>query len=96
MKYCMSEENMYRYVNFAVNVFGVDPNQPAEDVANQGIDALSKFLFETLGLDSTLSAIGIDDSHFTQMASKACGGSTLPGFKPLKTEDIVNIYKMCL
>jgi len=66
------------------------------DVAKESIKLLSEFLFDTLGLASTLSEIGIDDSKFSIMAQKACMNGVLPGFKDLNAQDIANIFKMCL
>ena len=58
---------------------------------------LSEFLFTTLGLKSTLSAIGIDQTHFDAMAEKACGaGGVIEGFVPLKKQDVLDIYRMSL
>ena len=49
-----------------------------------------------IGLKSTLTEIGIDDSKFSVMAQKACAGGTLYGFKPLTPKDVEAIYRMCL
>ncbi len=65
------------------------------DGANAAIDALSDF-FHTLGLQSTLTELGIDDSNFSVMAQKACGGGTLQGFKTLTPKDVKAIFRMCL
>ena len=96
MKYCLDETNVGKYVQFGVNVFGIDPSLPAMDIAHEAIDRLSHFLFDTLQLDSTFPAVGIDRTHFATMARKACGGKVLPGFKPLKQEDIEQIFEMCM
>jgi alcohol dehydrogenase YqhD (iron-dependent ADH family) len=56
---------------------------------------LVEFFFKTLGLKSTLSEIGIDDSKFSIMAQKACMGGVLPAFKNLNQQDIETILKMC-
>lgn len=53
-----------------VNVFGVDENLPPMEIANKGIEMMEKFLFETLGLKSSFTDIGIDESHFEVMAEK--------------------------
>ena len=95
MKYCLNEETLPKYVQFGVNVFGIDKNLPPMEIANKAIDMLSDFLFNTLGLDDTLTKIGIDDSNFAAMANKACRGKQINGFIPLKPEDVVNIYNMC-
>lgn len=96
MEYCMTKDNLDRYVTFAVNVFGVNPNQPKALIAQQGIDCLRDFFYNILGLDDTLTKLHIDDTHFEQMAQKACKGNTIDGFKTLTPKDVENIYRMCL
>ncbi len=96
MEYCLDESNVQRYVQFAVNVFGVDPNQEPMAIAKEGIKLLSEFFFQTLGLKSSFTEVGIKREDFATMARKACGGDTLHGFKPLNQKDIENIFEMCM
>ena len=95
MEYCLDESNVSKYVQFAVNVFGVDANQEPMSIAKEGIRRLYDFFFKTLGLQNTLTELGIGDEHFAEMAYKACGGKVLKGFKTLTQEDVVKIYEMC-
>ena len=96
MEYILNEETAPRLYQFGVNIFGIDKDLPALEVGKKAIEKLSDFFFNTLGLQSTLSEIGIDDSKFELMAQNACHGNVLPGFRPLNQQDIVNIFKMCL
>lgn len=96
LEYCLDETTLLRYVQFGVNVFGLDPQQEPMETARQAIERLSAFLFGTLGLESTLTEVGIGEENFPVMARKACAGGTLPGFKPLNQQDIENIFRMCL
>lgn len=96
LEYCLDETTLPRYVQFGVNVFGLDPQQEPMETARQAIERLSVFLFGTLGLKSTLTEVGIGEENFPVMARKACAGGTLPGFKPLNQQDIENIFRMCL
>ena len=66
------------------------------DVGIKSIEMISQFLFKTLELQSTLTEIDIDDTHFSHMAEKACGGSEIRGFTRLNQDDIETILKMCL
>ena len=75
----------------------LDETLPPMEIANKGIEMMEKFLFETLGLKSSFTDIGIDESHFEVMAEKAVRlGGLAYAFKPLAKEDVVNIFKMCL
>lgn len=96
MEYTLDETTVSKFFQFGVNVFGIDASLPQIVVAKKGIALLSDFFFKTLGLKSSFREIGIDDKNFAVMAKKACGGGTLPGFKPLNQQDIENILKMCL
>lgn len=96
MEYCLDETTVSKYVQFGVNVFGLDASQEPMEVARQSIAQVSEFLFGTLGLKSTFSEVGIRKEDFSVMARKACGNGILPGFKPLAQSDIERIFEMCL
>lgn len=96
MEYCLDETTVSKYVQFGVNVFGIDENQEPMVIAKQSIRKLSEFFFDTLGLDDTFTKVGIQAKDFPVMAKKACGDGVLPGFKPLAQKDIEQIFAMCL
>ena len=96
MEYCLDETTVSKYRQFAVNVFGIDENEPPMSAAKAAIAKLSDFLFGTLGLKSTFSALGIDDSNFALMARKACEGKAIHGFKTLTPDEVEKILRMCL
>lgn len=95
MEYCLDETTVSKYVQFGVNVFGIDANLEPMDIAKQSIEKLSAFFFDTLGLDNTFTKVGIEEKDFPVMAKKACGDGVLPGFKPLAQQDIEKIFAMC-
>ncbi len=77
-------------------MFGIDPESEPMEIAEKSIEMLSKFFFETLGLDDTFTKVGIKKEDFPLMAKRACGGDILVnGVKPLHQEDIEKIYEMC-
>jgi alcohol dehydrogenase YqhD (iron-dependent ADH family) len=96
MEYILDDSTAPQFKKFGVNVFGVDASLPDMEGAKKAITCLSHFLFDTLGLQRTLSEIGIDDTNFKVMAQKACRGDVLHGFRSLTPEDVENIYKMCM
>ena len=96
MEYCLEENTLSKYVQFGVNVFGIDAKLSDREIANQAIEKTKEFLFETLGLQSTFAEIGIGKEHFSMMAEKACGGKSINGFKTLYKEDVEKIFEMCL
>ncbi len=96
LEYCLDETTVDRYVQFGVNVFGIDASKAPMEIAKESIQKLSTFLFDTLGLDDTFTKIGIKEEDFSAMAKKACKGGVINGFKPLSQEDIEKIFEMCL
>lgn len=87
--------SMERFVKFAKNVMGLSGDDTKE-LALAGIDALENYFKET-GIPMTLSELGIDEKHFSEMAAHAnVGGYLKDAFVELTNEDIVEIYKDCL
>lgn len=96
MEYCLDDTTVSKYYQFGVNVFGLDSESPRIEVAKKSIELVRRFLFQTLGLKSTFTELGIDDTNFETMAKKAVTGGTQYAFKPLEADDIIAIFKMCL
>lgn len=96
LRYCLDESRVDKYVQFGVNVFGIDPSLAPMEIAEKSIDMLSEFLCETLGLAKNLTELGIDETHFDEMAQKACHNDVIKGFKWLGKDDIIEILRMCL
>jgi alcohol dehydrogenase YqhD (iron-dependent ADH family) len=96
LTYILDEETAPRIKRFGVNVMGVDETLSLMDGAKESIRALEEFFFNTLGLKSTLTDLGIDDRNFAAMAKKACRNDVLHGFTDLTPEDVEKIFRMCL
>ena len=96
MEYCLDESNVDRYVSFGVNVFGIDSSLEPMAIAREAIKRLSDFFFNTLGLQSTFTEVGIKREDFALMAKKACRYGDIKGFKTLTERDVVNIFEMCM
>lgn len=94
--YILDESNASQFKQFGVNLFGLDANLSDMEGAKAAIQRLYDFYFKDLGLQSTLSEIGINDENLKVMAEKACHGGTINGFKTLTPQDVENIYRMCL
>lgn len=98
MKY-VYKSNINMFVQFAVNIMGVDGSyRDPDSIVLEGIARLREF-FKKLGLPSTLKELGIDGSKLELMAKKATGaayGSEHPlgGLKKLYWQDVLEIYKL--
>lgn len=95
MEYCLDETNVDKYVQYGVNVFGIDASQEKMAIARESIRRTEEFLFDTLGLERTFGAVGIKCEDYAMMAQKACRYGDIKGFKTLTPEDVVRIFEMC-
>ena len=96
MRYCLNETTLPKFVQFGVNVFGIDPTKEPMQIAEESIERLSSFLFDTLGLKRSFPEVGIRKEDIPTMARKACRGKVINGFKSLSQADIEKIFEMCL
>ena len=96
MEYCLDETNVDKYVQYGVNVFGIDSSMDKMAIAKESIRLTSEFLFDKLGLQRTFTEVGIKPEDFELMAKKACRYGDIKGFKTLTVDDVINIFKMCL
>ncbi|MBE6421844.1 iron-containing alcohol dehydrogenase [Succinivibrio dextrinosolvens] len=98
MRYSLNEKTAPRFANYGVNVFGLNPKDDVMTNAGKAIDLTAEF-FKKIGLPSKLSEIGIDDTHFEEMADhvrKIWFGDFKDAIRPLEREDLINILKGCL
>ncbi len=91
--------NINMFVQFAVNVMGVEDSYRAPDaIVTEGIARLREF-YKKMGLPATLTEIGIEESKFELMAKKATGEAygkehSIGGLKKLNWQDVQEIYKL--
>ena len=95
MEYVLREENVWKYVEYGVNVWGIDSQRAPMEIARAAIDKTREF-FTSIGMPAHLSELGIDDAHFDIMAEKAANGGLAEGFEPLAKEDVLKIFRMAL
>ena len=96
MEHILSEDTAPRLRDLGVSVFDVDPGLPLMDGAKAAIEATKKWLFETLGLASTLTEIGIGDEHIPEMAHSAVTLGLKRAFIPLTDQDAEDIFRASL
>ncbi len=96
MEYCLDETNVDKYVQYGVNVFGIDHKLDKMTIARESIRLTAEFLFDTLGLQRTFTEVGIKREDFALMAKKACRYGDIKGFKTLTPTDVERIFEMCL
>ncbi len=96
LTYILDENTAPAIYRLGIRVFDIENGLDNIEGAKKTIKAIEKFCFETLGLKPTLSELGIDETHFSDMAKHSCRGGAINGIKDLIPDDIENIYKMCL
>lgn len=96
MEYCLDETTVDKYVQYGVNVFGIDAKLDKMEIAKRSIKLTEEFLYEKLGLQRTFTEVGIKREDFAMMAKKACRCGDIKGFKTLTPADVEAIFEMCL
>ena len=88
------KENLERFVQFAVRIWDVDYTAGEEEaVAREGIRRHEAF-YRSIGMPTTLAALGVTDNRFEAMARQAVSHGPLGSFKRLSQDDVVAIYKL--
>ena len=83
LEYVLDDGTASAIYRLGIAVFGVEEGLSPEEGARRAIERVSSFAFETLGLEGTLTELGIDEAHFQDMARHACGGGRIPGLRSL-------------
>ncbi len=91
MRHILSERTMDRFVKYGINVFGIDPTLPKQEIAGKAIDATYEF-FESINIPMHLREVGIDDSRIDEMAHHIAVNEGLDkAYVPLTEQDIKEI-----
>ena len=93
LEFALNKDNVWKYVEYARNVFGITEGTEME-MARDAIRATKDF-FKRMRLPSTLSELGIDDEYFDIMAEKAAAGC-FDTFVNLTKDDIISIFRASL
>lgn len=91
MRHILSERTMDRFVKYGINVFGIDPTLPKQEIAGKAIDATYEF-FESINIPMHLREVGIDESRIDEMAHRIAVNEGLDkAYAPLTEQDIKEI-----
>lgn len=91
MRHILSERTMDRFVKYGINVFGIDPTLPKQEIAKKAIDATYEF-FESINIPMHLRDVGIDESRIDEMAHHIAVNEGLDkAYAPLTEQDIKEI-----
>ena len=97
MKYVLDDERVEKFVEYGVNVWGIDKNKDSYIIAEEAIEMTKEF-FKSLGIPMTLREVGIGEENLENMAKAAIDhkGGVVGNFKSLYYEDVLAIYKSSL
>lgn len=91
MRHILNERTIDRFVKYGINVFGIDPTLPKQEIAGKAIDATYEF-FESINIPMHLREVGIDDSRIDEMAHHIATNEGLDkAYAPLTEQDIKEI-----
>lgn len=91
MRHILSERTMDRFVKYGINVFGIDPTLPKQEIAGKAIDATYEF-FQSINIPMHLREVGIDESRIDEMAHHIAVNEGLDkAYVPLTEQDIKEI-----
>ena len=94
MDYVLSEDTLDKFVEFGINVWGIDAEEEPQRIAEEAIERTRAF-FDSLGLPKTLSEVGIGEENLAKMAEKLDGQLT-DTYIPLTGKEVLEIYKNAL
>ncbi len=98
MRAILCDRTLERFVSLGVNVFGIDPKLPKEEIAERTIKATYDF-FLSIGIPMTLREVGIDEKRLGEMAHhirEEFDGDETPLYFPLPEPAILDILKASL
>lgn len=95
MRHILSETTVDKFVEYAMNVWKIQPDRDKFVTAKAGIDATEAF-FKRLNIPLTLREVNIDTSKYEVMAQRAVQlGHLEHAYVPLSVEDVMAILKAC-
>ena len=96
MRYILNEDTVGRFVEYGINVWGIDGTMDKYEIAHIAIDKTEEFFTQKLELPATLSELGIDSTRFEEMAEQAVSADLENAYVPLGVGDVMNIYMNAL
>lgn len=94
MEYVLSDDTLWKFKDYGVNVWGIDSSLGDMEIAKLAIEKTREF-FRNLGLPMTLSEVGIGREKLKEMADKL-DGKFDESFVALKPDDVLKIYETAL
>ena len=97
MRHILGERTVERFVIYGTQLFGIDPQLPPMEIADEAIRRTADF-FRSLGIPMTLREVGIDGSRLREMAEHTVNATMRleNAWVPLNADDVEAIYRASL
>lgn len=95
MKYILNESTLDKFVEYGVNVWGLDENGDKGAIANEAIEKTREY-FISLGIPSSLMEVGINEEKLEEMAKQSTRRGKIGNFRALEAEDVLSIFRAAL
>lgn len=95
MEYVLDDNTVEAFKDYGVNVWGLNPNEEEYTLARNAI-AKTKAFFLSLDLPTNLKSVNIGDDKLELMAKAATRHGPLGEFRPINTQDVLQILKSAL
>ena len=97
MEHVLDENNLYKFVEYGINVWNIDSNLEDIEIAKLAIKKTSDY-FKSLEIPMTLREVGIGEEKLEIMAADLIEYMEGPvgNFKALNYKDILSIFKTSL
>lgn len=92
MEYVLNDNTVDQISQYGINVWNLPDREDKYAIAHQAI-AKTKEFFISINLPTTLKDMGITEDKLALMAEAAVNDGTLSTFRPLNTQDVLNIYR---
>lgn len=93
MEYVLDDSTLDNFVEYGISVWNINNKEDKYNIANKAIEKTREY-FTSLGIPSTLKEVGIEEEKLVEMAKAATRRGDVGGFRPLKEEDVLKIYKL--
>ncbi len=97
MEHVLNEDNLYKFVEYGVNVWKIDSGLSDLEIAKLAIEKTAEF-FHNLGIPMTLKEVGINEEKLEIMAKAVTDHNEgfVGNFKSLNYDDVLEIFKSSL
>lgn len=97
MEHVLNQDNLYKFVEYGVNVWNIDKNLTDLEIAKISINKTREF-FASLEIPMTLQETGINEEKLEVMARAVTDHNKglVGNFKELEYEDVLGIFKKAL